>query len=87
MPSPRLRSVIAVCALIAATFLAIAAGRAGRILRHPARYARYLAARTVRRVPRRDPDGEPLDRDEMRAFLGIVECWKYPAPAQAGERA
>lgn len=74
-----LRSAISIRALIAATLLAIAAVLIGRTLRHPARYARYLAARAVRRIPSADPDGEPLDADEARAFIGICRGWKQPA--------
>ena len=33
--------------------------------------------------PARPDDGELLDRDEMRAFLGLVECWRHDtAPAE-----
>ena len=65
-----LRRAIGIRALIGWTLACIAAVYAWRTVRHPARYARYLAARVIRRIPRRDPDGEPLDRDEMRAFIG-----------------
>lgn len=77
-----LRRSAGIRALIAWTLACIAAVYAWRTVRHPARYARYLAARTVRRIPRRDPDGEPLDRDEMRAFIAVVQCWKHPAAAE-----
>ena len=66
--------------------LAACAACAWRTVRHPLWYARYLAARYAYRTPRRDPDGEPLGRDEMRAFLAIVEGWRDSAPAQ-GSRA
>ena len=71
-----LRRAIGIRALIGWTLACIAAVYAWRTVRHPARYARYLAARVTRRIPRRDPDGEPLDRDEMRAFIGLVESWR-----------
>ena len=78
-----LRRTVSIHALIAWTLASIAAVYAWRTVRHPFRYARYLAARAGRRIPRRDPDGEPLDRDEMRAFTGIVECWRHDtAPAE-----
>jgi hypothetical protein len=77
-----LRRAVAVRALIAATLASIAAVYAWRTIRHPLRYARYLAARAVRRIPRRDPDGEPLDRDEMRAFIAAVESWRHDAPPE-----
>ena len=80
--SPHLRRVIAVRALIAWTLLAILAVRLARTARHPLLQARCLRARVFRRIPRRDPDGEPLTRDEMRAFIAVVQCWKYPAPPE-----
>jgi hypothetical protein len=77
-----LRHALAVRALIAWTLAAIAAVHTWRTIRHPLWYARYLAARATRRIPRRDPDGEPLDRDEMRAFIAVVETWRLDALAQ-----
>ena len=78
-----LRRSLGIHALIAWTLACIAAVYIWRTVRHPARYARYLAARAARRIPRRDPDGEPLDRGEMRAFIGLVECWRHDtAPAE-----
>lgn len=74
-----LRRAITVRALIAATLLAICAVRTGRAARHPARHARCLAARVLRRIPRRDPDGEPLDPDEARDFITICRGWKHDA--------
>ena len=74
-----LRRSIGIHALIACTGAAVAAVYIWRTVRHPLRYARYLAARVIRRIPRRDPDGEPLDRDEMRVFTGICRGWKNPA--------
>jgi hypothetical protein len=74
-----LRHAIGVRALIGFTLASIAAVYAWRTVRHPLRYARYLLARATRRIPRRDPDGEPLDRDEMRAFIGAVESWRQTA--------
>ena len=72
---------VAIRVLIAWTLAAIAAVYVTRTVRHPLRYAGYLAARR-RRIGRADPDGEPLDHDEMRAFIGVVQCWKYPAPPE-----
>ena len=77
-----LRRTAVIHALIAQTLVAIAAVCAWRTVRHPLRYARYLAARYAYRIPRRDPDGEPLDRDEMRAFIGLVECWRHDVSAE-----
>jgi hypothetical protein len=77
-----LRRAVAVRVLIAATLASIAAVYAWRTIRHPLRYARYLAARAVRRIPRRDPDGEPLGQDEMRAFIAAVESWRHDAPPE-----
>ena len=74
-----LRRAAGVHALTGWTLACIAAVYAWRTVRHPARYARYLAARVIRRIPRRDPDGEPLDRDEMRAFIATVESWRQAA--------
>ena len=79
-----LRRAIGIRALIGWTLACIAAVYAWRTVRHPARYARYLAARVTRRIPRRDPDGEPLDRDEMRAYIAAVESWRQStAPARS----
>ena len=80
-----LRRAIGIHALIGWTLACIAAVYAWRRVRLLARYARYLAARARRRIPRRDPDGEPLDRDEMRAFIGLVESWRQ-SYGEAGER-
>jgi hypothetical protein len=77
-----LRRTVGIHALIAATLAAIAAVYAWRTVRHPLRYAGYLAARVLRRIPARDPDGEPLGRDEMRAFIAVVQCWKQPASTE-----
>ena len=77
-----LRRTAGIHALIAQTLVAIAAVYAWRTVRHPLRYARYLAARYAYRIPRRDPDGEPLDRDEMRAFLAIAEGWRDSAASE-----
>ena len=74
-----LRRSIGIHALIGWTLACITAVYAWRTVRHPLRYARYLAARATRRIPRRDPDGEPLDRDEMRAFIATVESWRQAA--------
>lgn len=78
--SAHLRGTIAIRALIVTTLALIAAVRAGRVLRHPARHVRYFAARAVRRVPGRAADGAPLTDGEMRAFIALVRCWKHPAP-------
>ena len=72
--SPHLCRVVAIRALIAWTLLAILAVRVARGARHPLLQARCLRARAIRRIPRRDPDGEPLTRDEMRAFITVVQC-------------
>jgi hypothetical protein len=74
-----LRHAIGVRALIGWTLASIAAVYAWRTVRHPLRYVRYLLARAIRRIPRRDPDGEPLDRGEMRAFIAAVESWRQTA--------
>jgi len=74
-----LRRAIGVRALIGFTLASIAAVYAWRTVRHPLWYARYLAVRVIRRPERRDPDGEPLDRDEMRAFIATVESWRQTA--------
>ena len=74
-----LRRSAGIHALIAWTLACIAAVYVWRTVRHPARYVRYLAVRATRRIPRRDPDGEPLDRDEMRAFIAAVESWRQTA--------
>ena len=73
------RRTAGIHALIGWTLACIAAVYIWRTVRHPARYARYLLARATRRIPRRDPDGEPLDRDEMRAFIAAVESWRHTA--------
>lgn len=72
-----LRRTAGIHALIAWTLASIAAVYAWRTIRHPARYARYLAVRVIRRIPRRDPDGEPLDRAEMRAYIGLIRAWRH----------
>lgn len=77
--SGRLRRGLAIRAPIAWTLLAIAAVRIARAARHPLLWAGCLGTRIVRRTPRRDPDGEPLTRGEMRAFIGIVRGWRLDA--------
>lgn len=72
-----LRRTTGVHVLIAATLAAICAVRIGRAARHPARHARYLTARAVRRIPGRPGDGETLDPDEARAFIAICRGWKH----------
>lgn len=68
--------------LIIATLAAICAVHVTRAARHPARHARYLAARATRRIPGRPGDGEPLDPDEARAFIAICRGWKHAATAE-----
>jgi hypothetical protein len=77
-----LRRALAIHALIGWTLLLILAVQAARPLLHPVRHAGYLRARAFRRIPGRDPDGEPLERDEMRAFIAVVQCWKQPASTE-----
>ena len=86
-----LRRAVLIRWLIGWTLACIAAVYLWRTIRHPLRYARYLTARFLRpcpqcypsRCPRRDPDGEQLDRDEMRAFIGLVEIYRHDAtPAE-----
>jgi hypothetical protein len=74
-----LRRSAGIHALIGWTLACIAAVYAWRTVRHPLLYARYLAVRIIRRPGRRDPDGEPLDRDEMRAYIDAVRAWRLPA--------
>jgi hypothetical protein len=74
-----LRRTIGIHALIGWTLACIAAVYAWRIVRHPVWHAQYLAVRVIRRHPRRYPDGEPLDPDEMCAHVGITWSWRQPA--------
>jgi hypothetical protein len=71
-----------------------AATRAARILLHAAMPAAWaigraraaiLRARWAWRCRGHPPitsERDPLNRDEMRAFLAAVRCWKYPAPPE-----
>jgi hypothetical protein len=70
---------IGIHTLIIWTLACIAAVYVWRTIRHPLLYARDLAVRVIRRPERRDPDGEPLDRDEMRAYIDAVRAWRLPA--------
>ena len=36
--------------------------------------------------PARPDDGDPLDRDEFCAFVGLVECWRHDVSTE-GSRA
>ncbi len=75
-----LRRALAIRALIVTTLALIVAVRVARAALHPARYGRYLTTRAIRRIPRRDPDGEPLDAGEARDFISICRGWKHAAP-------
>jgi hypothetical protein len=77
-----LRCRTALRALVITTLLAIGTVLLVRSARHPLRYARYLTARAFRRIPRQDPDGEPLDRGEWHVFITVVEGWRHPASSE-----
>jgi hypothetical protein len=74
-----LRRTMAIRMLIIATLAAICAVHVSRAARHPARHARYLTARALRRIPGRPGDGEALDPGEARAFIAICRGWKDAA--------
>jgi len=74
--SPHARRVLALRLAMAALALAYPAAWAAGRLRAAGRRIRYGRGPQVPGLP---ADGEPLDRDEMRDFIAVVQCWKYPA--------